>query len=78
MFGAVAGFGEVGVGVFEDWVLVTMTELLGQTGVSVMVVFFAFGCTFAAIGIIIGNLCHEFSLSQFQRRFPRISLRSDG
>ena len=58
MFGIVAGFGEVGVGVFEDWVLVAMAELIGESGVAVVVVLFGFSCAFGAVGIVIGNFGH--------------------
>lgn len=67
MFGTAAGFGEVGVGVFEDWVLVAMTELVGKSGVAIVMVFFGFGCTFGAVGIVIGNFGHENLLSSGAR-----------
>ena len=56
MFGAIAGLGEVGVGVFQDRVLIAMTELAGEASVFVVIPLFAFGCAFGSVGIIIGDL----------------------
>lgn len=58
MLGATAGFGEVGVRVFQNRVLVAMAELTGEAGVSIVMVLFLFGRAFRPVGIIIRNLGH--------------------
>jgi len=58
VFGAAAGLGEIGVGVFEDGVLVAMAELVFQAGVAVVMVLFDLGCAFGAVGIVGGDFSH--------------------
>jgi len=52
VFGIIAGLGEVGIGVFQDWVLIAVAELISECGVAVVIVFFAFDGALGAIGII--------------------------
>ena len=58
MFGVVAGLGEVGVGIFQDWILIAMAELAFEGGVAVVMVVFVVHCAFGAVGVIVRNLRH--------------------
>jgi hypothetical protein len=46
VFGIAAGLGEVGVGVFQDGILIAVTELSGEAGVAVVMVLFFLGGAF--------------------------------
>ena len=57
VFGIVAGFGEVRIGILQDRILIAMAELLFKACIAIVVVLF-FGCAFSAIGIIVRNFGH--------------------
>jgi hypothetical protein len=56
MFWISAGLGEIRVSTLEKRVLIAVAELLGESKVPVVLMFFAFGRTLGAVGIILRNL----------------------
>jgi hypothetical protein len=58
VFRIAARLGEVAVGVFEKWVLVTMAELFFEAEVAVVVVLWNFNGAFGAVGVVSGYLSH--------------------
>ncbi len=69
MFGIAAGLGEVGIGVFQDRILIAMTELIGEAGVSVVMVLFVVGGAFGAVGIVVRNFGHGVLLIRCECRY---------
>jgi hypothetical protein len=59
VFGIASRLGEIGVSVFQDWVLIAMAELVGEARVAVVMVLFVVGGSFGAVGIVVRNVGHE-------------------
>jgi hypothetical protein len=62
VLGIAAGLGEVGVRVFQDWILIAVTELIGEAGVAVVMVLFVVRGAFGAVGIVVRNFGHGLLL----------------
>src|SRR5579859_8162002 len=65
MLGTATGFGKVGICVLQKRILVAVTDLIFETGVTSAALIFAFCRTFGSVRIVIGYLfhalCHAFS-----------------
>ena len=65
MFGIFPRLGEVSVSALEKRVLIAVAQLLRQGKIPGVLMFFAFGRTLGAVGIILGNLLvHDVSSQQ--------------